>query len=363
MASATDSAMPYNLVFKRNRMKPPNIKDIARALGVSIGTVDRALHGRPDINPTTRARVLKKAEQMGYRPNVAARSLKLNRTLRIGAFFPEQIASFFDPLRSGIRAAASAASGVNLEIVFHSFPRLDKGDVELLSRSDQKFDGILITPGNPSRIEPALRRLVHRGVAIACVASDAPRSGRLAAVTVDAYTSGAIAADLFSRTIRSAGPLATITGELTTVDHAEKLRGFAANAALFAPQLTLLPAVESHESPREAYQQAKALLSHTPDLQGIYISTANSLPVLRALEETHLLGKVQVVATDLFSELVPYIESGKVLATLHQRPFRQGKTALELLLRYLVEGVSPEPVTRLAPHIVLRSNLGLFSTP
>ena len=54
------------------------------------------------------------------------------------------------------------------------------------------------------------------------------------------------------------------------------------------------------------------------------------------------------------------IESGKILATLYQRPFTQGKLAFETLCRYLVEGVQPEPITRLAPHIILRSNLPLF---
>lgn len=345
-------------------MKPANIKDIARDLGISIGTVDRALHGRPDVSPITRARVLKKAEQLGYRPNVAARALKLNRRLRIGVHFPEQIASFFDPLRAGVRAAASAAMGVNVDLVFQSFPRLDEGDVELLGAdAGRKFDGILITPGNPGRIEPALRALARQGVAIVCVASDAPHCERLASVAVDAHASGAIAAEIFSRTISKAGHLATITGELTTLDHAEKLRGFAANLALYAPHLTLLPAIESHESPKEAYRQAKALLSRMPHPLGIYLSTANSLPVLRALEELNLFGEVQVITTDLFSELVPYIESGKVLATLYQRPFSQGRTAFELLLRYLVDGSTPKAVTRLAPHIILRSNLSLFSVP
>jgi LacI family transcriptional regulator len=111
-----------------------------------------------------------------------------------------------------------------------------------------------------------------------------------------------------------------------------------------------------------AYRQATALLSHKPYPLGIYISTANSLPVLRALEEQNLLGKIQVIATDLFAELIPYIESGQVLATLYQRPFSQGKTALDLLLRYLINGVAPAPLVRLAPHIILRSNLALFAS-
>ena len=50
------------------------VKDIADALGLSIGTVDRALHNRPGINALTRQRVLSMAETIGYRPNLAARS-------------------------------------------------------------------------------------------------------------------------------------------------------------------------------------------------------------------------------------------------------------------------------------------------
>ena len=90
------------------------------------------------------------------------------------------------------------------------------------------------------------------------------------------------------------------------------------------------------------------------------MSTANSLPALRALEERKLLGKIELITTDLFPELVPFIESGKIFATLYQRPFTQGKVAIEMLAKYLAEGIKPEPVTRLAPHVILRSNLPLF---
>jgi LacI family transcriptional regulator len=276
---------------------------------------------------------------MGYRPNIAARSLKLNRRLRIGVYFPREIASFFNPLRSGVRAAVSAFGGIQVELVLRTFPRLGQGDVELFAADiEEKFDGILVAPGNPDHIGPTLKEVSRRGIAVVCVASDAPHSERLASIAVDAYVSGAIAAELFSRSIQKD-----------------------ANLAVFAPHLSLLPAIESHEKPNLAYRQAAALLSHKPYPLGIYISTANSLPVLRAVQEKGLLGEVQLITTDLFPELVQFIESGRILATLYQRPFRQGRTALELLLRYLLDGVKPEPRTRLAPHIVLRSNLSLFA--
>jgi LacI family transcriptional regulator len=79
------------------------------------------------------------------------------------------------------------------------------------------------------------------------------------------------------------------------------------------------------------------------------------------LEERRLLDHIQVITTDLFPELIPLLESGKILATLYQRPFTQGKVAFETLTQFLVDGVRPDEFTRLAPHIVLRSNLHLFS--
>lgn len=345
------------------RMKRPNIKDIAQTLGISIGTVDRALHGRPEVSPKTRALVLKTAEELSYQPNLAARSLKLNRILRIGVYFPREIASFFEPLRDGVRAVAAASAGVNFDLVFRTFPRLDVGDLELLaSDSGEAFDGVLIAPGNPEHLGPAIDALASKGVAVVCVASDAPQSARLACVTADARVSGSIAAEIFSRTLREPAHLAAFAGDLTTLDHAEKMKGFAENLAVFAPQLTLLPIIESHEQPEVAYEQALELFSQSPCPAGVYISTANSLPVLRALEEKKMLGQVQIIATDLFPEMTPFIVSGQILATLYQRPFAQGKTALELLLRYLVQGASPDAITRLAPHILMRSNLSLFTS-
>ena len=350
-----------SFVRKDDSTSPAGIKEIAKALGISIGTVDRALHGRTGISPQTRAKVLRMAERLNYKPNVAARSLKLNRRVRIAVHLPHEITSFFDPLREGIRAAAESMAGVSLDMDFRTYPHIGHGDVELLeSDVARHYDGMILTPGDPARFDPLIRRLTAQGTPVICVASDAPRSGRLASVSVDAGVSGAIAAELFARTVQKPGVVATITGDLSTKDHADKLKGFAATLATVAPHLSLLPAIETHERAQDARRETVALLSRKPRPDAIYISTANSLPVLRALEEQKALDRVLVVTTDLFPELVSFIESGKILATLYQRPATQGKTAFEALMRYLLDGVAPPPVTRLAPHIVLRTNLPLF---
>jgi LacI family transcriptional regulator len=62
---------------------PTTLLDIAKALGTSIGTVHRALHDNPDVNPMTKARVLQMARTLGYRPNLAARYLSSKKALRV----------------------------------------------------------------------------------------------------------------------------------------------------------------------------------------------------------------------------------------------------------------------------------------
>jgi LacI family transcriptional regulator len=301
------------------------------------------------------------AERLHYKPNLAARNLKLNRRIRLAIHLPNEIASFFDSLRDGIRTAAAATPGVKLDLDFRTYPRLGEGDVASMER-DLKggYDGLLITPGNSTKLEPLIREFTAAGTAVVCVASDAPRSGRLTSVCVDAAVSGGIAAELLGKVIHSEGTVASITGDLSTYDHSEKLRGFAGTLATVAPHLTLLPAIETHEKPRDAYKATLDLLKRRDRPAGLYISTANSLSVLQALEEQNLLGSIQIVTTDLFSELAVLLESGKILATIYQRPFAQGKIAFEAISRYLVDGTKPEAATRLAPHIILRSNLPLF---
>jgi len=348
---------------KEERSKPAGIKDIAEALNISIGTVDRALHARPGVNAETRAKVLKVAEKLNYRPNLAARNLKLNRTVRLAVHLPEQIASFYDPVRDGIRAAARDGVGMRVDVDFRSYERFGQEDFDSLRADVAKgYDGFILAPGSPRRMDPLLRKIADRGGHALFVATDAPRSPRLAFVGSDAYVCGAIAAELLAMQLRQRGSVAVITGDLSIEDHAQKLRGFAATLAVMAPHLHLLPAVESHDDPRQANEKTLELLAEKPLPTGIYVSTANSLPVVQAIEELGFLGRIQVVATDLFPELVPLIESRAIFATLHQRPFTQGKMAFEMLSRYLVHGTQPKLVTKLPPHIVLRSNLGLFTS-
>jgi LacI family transcriptional regulator len=124
--------------------------------------------------------------------------------------------------------------------------------------------------------------------------------------------------------------------------------------------LSLVPVLEAHDHPREADQKTREALARYPDISAVYVTTANSLPVIDALERTGHLGKVSLVTTDLFPALASQIRSGAVLASIYQRPLTQGRIAFETLYRYLTEHRVPPRMHTLPPHLVMQSNLDLF---
>ena len=87
------------------------VKDIARECKVSFSTVSKALKGSPEISIETTDFIKKKAQEMGYHPNIAARSLRTNRTYDIGVIFEDKTGAgfqhqYFATIISGIQKVA-----------------------------------------------------------------------------------------------------------------------------------------------------------------------------------------------------------------------------------------------------------------
>ncbi|GAB4030290.1 LacI family DNA-binding transcriptional regulator [Spirosoma jeollabukense] len=85
---------------------PVTIKDIARALNISISTVSRALRGMPEIHPDTRKAVTQLAEELDYQPNQLAKNLAKSRTRTIGVIVPNLSYYYFSAMLNSIEEAA-----------------------------------------------------------------------------------------------------------------------------------------------------------------------------------------------------------------------------------------------------------------
>jgi len=240
----------------QQQQKPVGIKEIAKELGLSIGTIDRALHNRGRISADTRERILKRLQEVGYRPNLAARSLRSPKPLRISVHLPARIASFYESIRKGILSEAERYESA-VELCFRSHPVLGEGEADLfdLALADGSR-GIILAPGHPRSLFPWLSKAADKRIPVVCVATEAVEVECLSMVCADAYASGAIAAEFLGRTVHAKGEVAVLTGDHSTVDHAEKLRGFKIGLEKYGPHLRICAVIETHDSEEQAYRGA-----------------------------------------------------------------------------------------------------------
>lgn len=121
-----------------------DMKELAKICGVSIGTIDRALHDRRGINPETKQRILTIANELQYRPHFIARSLAKGATMTIGVVVYDLKNFFFSQLVEVIEAKARASGYYVYLMLSHEN---EKQEIDSLNHlRGLNVDGIIILP-------------------------------------------------------------------------------------------------------------------------------------------------------------------------------------------------------------------------
>jgi LacI family transcriptional regulator len=194
------------------------IKDVARAAGVSVASVSRALNGHESVTAQTRERILRAAGELRYVPHAGARSLITRRTDTVGVLLPDLHGEFFSELIRGMDQAARAR-GLHLLI---SSSHGSASEAALALRTLQgRVDGLLVmSPHADTRMLasnlPATLPTVLMNTRVA--------SGEYAALSVDNYGGAtAMMRHLLGQGFRR---IAFIGGPGNNFDADERLRGY-----------------------------------------------------------------------------------------------------------------------------------------
>lgn len=335
---------------------------IAEMANVSIGTVDRALHGRDGIKEATRQRILQIARQISYAPNLAARALSVAKaSARIGVCVPKEIHFFYDQLWGGILDEARRVEQLGFQFLHRPVNALGEGDTGAFKDLLQTgVDGVILTAGNPKGLTPLINAAEDQGVRVVCVSTDAPESRRSSIVCVEPRLNGYLAGELMGKFVPPGSRVAIVAGMLGAEDHCKKTDGFSEAFPRHCPGGKVISVIEGHEDEDESFQKTFELLRRVPGIAGLYVNTVNCLPVCRALGACNLAGKVKLITTDLFLEMAAYFQKGTITASIYQQPHRQGQIAVRLMTDHLTNKAPFPPALHLSPGVVMSSNLSLF---
>lgn len=210
------------------------IKDVARAAGVSVATVSRALNGAENVTPDTRQRVMAAALQLRFTPSSAARSLITRRTHTVGALLPDLYGEYFSELIRGVDLKARAR-GLHLLVSSSHGDAMEAASA--LRAMHGRVDGLLLM--SPHIDTASLAANLPLGLPVVLINTRLPEDG-LSSFAVDNHGGAfAMTRHLISRGHRQ---VAFIGGPDNNYEAQERLRGYrSALAELLpgAPELVL----------------------------------------------------------------------------------------------------------------------------
>jgi LacI family transcriptional regulator len=337
-------------MFYRNVLEETmaTIKDVAKVAGVSITTVSRALNGYNDVNIETRKKIEQIAKELGYTPNMAARSLVMKKTKTLGL------------LLSGI-TRTSAKDNFAYEILCGMNDRAGELDYDLVLFSttpkkqmaksykalckERGVDGVIIMGIRTD--DPYLQEIVASP--IPCVLIDIPLSGKNVGYVTSDNIQGAKCATayLIEQGHRRIGMINGHKHADVSIKRREGYKEALEQAGIpFDESLV----VEGDFTENGAMEAAYKLLFTHPELTAIFC--ASDLMAIGAMQAVTKLGKripedISIIGYD---NIVLSEYCSPSLTTVHQNVYEMGYMATQMLIDML-EG------RNVKPHIVLNTEL------
>ncbi|MGI5878826.1 MAG: LacI family DNA-binding transcriptional regulator [Christensenellales bacterium] len=326
------------------------LRDIARAQGVSVNTVSRALRNMPDISPQTCQAIQNTAREMGYRANLTARSLRTRRSHALGVLIPDIANPFFAEMINGIESGCHSLGYTLIVSNTGESARRERDAVDtMLSRG---VDGVILIPTADGAANAA--RLAKAGMPYVLLCRRlAGISAHL--ITSDEVEAGAMAArHLWEKGHRR---FCLITAPLTVSSASDRCEGFRRYLIAQGAQPGDLIVRETDFTWQGGYRTMRAVLDEEAGVTAVIgFSDFIAAGMLRALTEhgVRVPADIAVVGFDgtPMGELL-----SPSLTTVDIRAGEQGRRAVHMLSEIINTAGEPKPRLIVShPHLIARQS-------
>jgi LacI family transcriptional regulator len=328
------------------------IRDVARLAEVHPGTVSRALNEetRALVNPDTAERVLRAAEELGYRPNRIARGLKTNRSHTIGVLIPDITNPVFPPILRGIEDRLDEAGYTAL--IVNTDNDAERERIYLEAMQARQVDGFISATARLDR--ELLAELDGAGTPLVLV-NRSLEDGSVPAVSVDdrrgiALAVGHVVELGHTQIGHVAGPQNLSTGHRRQLSFIEAMR--AAGLEVPAEHVKVGSSFTEEEGARACHE----LLSEAPEVTAIV--AGNDLMAVGCYDT---LEKRGIVCPDEISVVgfndMRFVDRLRPPLTTIRIPHREiGQEAADLLLEQLSGNAGAGSEVLLEPVLMVRGS-------
>ena len=335
----------------------PTTKDLAKAAGVSLATVDRVLNGRSGVRKKTVAAVNEAIERIGFERNQIAATLARQRAYRFAFALPRSGGEFLEEIIDRIREVDRAGRA---EMVGATVIRLDDQDphraARTLSRlSAEDVDGVAIMAPETPQIRDAIQRMQERGIRTIPFVSNQQENGF---VGIDNRAAGATAGRLMGRFLGPArGSIVVLTETTQSRDSLERRLGFDDIVNRDYPALRVLPSLETYGDPGRTLHVLRNALRAHDDIVGLYLMGTEARTPIEVARGLGATGDRVIIAHERTPSTETALRNGHIDAVIHQDPGHLVRSAVRILRAKCENRATLASQERIRIEILIAENL------
>lgn len=343
------------------------IKDIAERAGVSVGTVDRVLHKRPNVSRTALMKINKALEELNYKPNVYASALAYNRSYTFVLYIPlHSSEAYWQEIEEGARKAEEQHSDFNINIKMVYYKRFDDKDFERGANECLAFnpDGIIIVPAGLEITRRFTDHLHESKIPFVMLDSYMPDLRPLTFFGQDSFSSGYFAAKMLMLIAGKEKHIMlmrqTHNGVLTTKQQANREVGFRHYMLDHFPEIEIITFDLPPEGTKEKFNELLDEFFHThPDVH--HCITLNS--------KAHIIGEyllernkrdTQIMGYDMVPKNAECLRRGSISFLIAQHGYQQGYSCVDALFKAIVLKQLVEPVNYMPIELLTKENCEFY---
>lgn len=342
-------------------MTRPTIRDLAKAAGVSVSTVNRVLAGSGKVREATKKRVQDAAEAIGFYGlgSIQSRVAQSRKRYRLGFLLNQPTRTWYRLLARAVEAAACDVEDYEIEpeILF-----LDELTPQTTAASmlalGERCAAIAVVAAVHPLVTEAVETLREQGVPVFALISPLSAAGHVHYVGLDHWKLGRTVGWAITHLCKAPGKVGILVGNHRYRCQELDESGFRSYFREHAPDFTLLEPQSTFESKTVAQEITERMLQDHPDLAGLYVAGGGISGVLPALRDRDDAGDLVVVGYELMDVTREALLDNRLTLVISHPLARVANETVNGMIQALASRGTSNTYTKLLPfEIYTRENL------
>lgn len=343
------------------------IKDIAEKSGVSVGTVDRVLHNRPNVSKSAREKVEAVLKRINYQPNMYASALAYNKSYTFYCIIPKhESEAYWEEIEEGATKACEARRDFHIDVKMMYYKRFDKSTfikvyTECLNSNP---NGVIVVPSDLETTKKFTDKLHERSIPFILLDSYMPDLKPLSFYGQDSFCSGYFAAKMLMLIASNEKEIMlmkqTKNGKVASKQQDNREVGFRHYMQDHFPKTKIIELDLPLDEDESNYDLILEIFFSTyPHIHHCITLCSKGHIVGEFLLKTNRRD-IQIMGYDMVEKNAKCLRLGTISFLIAQHAFMQGYNCVDTLFKAIVLKKKVDPVNYMPIELLSKENVDFY---